>query len=107
MRFAVIGLAFTHPYAYTELLQRTGHQVVWVWDDLPERLADFVARYGATPAGSLADIPAGELDGVIVTGRFPERVDHAVHFLERGLPVYASKPMATSAAQLERLEETV
>lgn len=107
MNIAVVGLAFSHPYSYTQILQRMGHHVTHVWDDMPERLAEYAARFGVAPVASISDIPVAELDGVIVTGRLPERVDHAIHFLEHGLPVYASKPMATSLTQVERLVETV
>ena len=107
MKIAVVGLAFTHPYSYTQILQRMGHHVTHVWDDVPERLAEFVERYSAAPVASLVDFPLNDLDGVIVTGRLPERVDHAIYFLERGKPVYSSKPMATSLDQIERLVETV
>jgi predicted dehydrogenase len=107
MRIAVIGLAFTHPYSYTQILQRLGHSVTHVWDDVPERLAEFAQRFGATAVSEVGAVPLDQLDGVIVTGRLPERVDHAIYFLERGMPVYSSKPMATSLGQLKRLMETV
>lgn len=107
MNIAVVGLAFTHPYTYTEILHRMGHRVTHVWDDMPARLDEFVAKYGATPVATPEAIPTDQVDGVIATGRIPERVDHAILFLERGLPVYSSKPMATSLEQLDRLLATV
>ncbi len=30
MRFAVVGLAYSHPYTYTQILQRTGHTITHV-----------------------------------------------------------------------------
>ena len=106
MDFAVIGLAFTHPYTYTRILQRIGHQVTYVWDHMPDRLSQFAEEYGATPLASPDAAPDG-IDGVMATGRFPERVDHAIAYLRRGVPVYSSKPMATSTEQLNRLVGTV
>lgn len=106
MNFGVIGLAFTHPYAYTRILGQMGHHVTHVWDDVPARLSEFAAEYGGAPVSTPEAIPEG-IDGVLTTGRFPERVDHAIAYLERGIPVYSSKPMATSVEQLRRLVQTV
>ncbi|GEM_PF-2817067 len=107
MRIAVVGLAYSHPYTYTEILRRTGHEVTHVWDDVPERLKEFSEKFGAQPVSSPEDIPAGEIDGVIATGRLPERIDHAVMFLERGVPTYTSKPAAVTSEQLQRIASAV
>jgi predicted dehydrogenase len=107
MRFAVVGLAYSHPYTYTQILQRTGHTVTHVWDDVPERLGEFSAKFGVSAVSDPTDIPATELDGVICTHRLPERIDQAVTFLEKGVPTYTSKPAATSLAQLEKIVAAV
>ena len=52
MKIAVVGLAFSHPYSYTQILGRMGHTVSHVWDDDPARLAEFATRFGATPVSS-------------------------------------------------------
>ncbi len=103
MKIAVVGLAFSHPYTYTQILKRMGHQVSHVWDDDPTRLAEFAARFGAAPVPSSEAVPPGGVDGVIVTGRLPERIDDALLFVERGTPVYLGKPMVANASQLIRL----
>lgn len=107
MNIAVVGLAFTHPYTYTKILLEMGHRVTHVWDDDPDRLAGFVSEYGAVPVASPAAVPGEAIDGAIVTARFPERVDHALMFLERGVPTYSSKPLAAKSEQLRRLGEAV
>ena len=106
MKIAVVGLAFSHPYSYTQILGRMGHAVSHVWDDDPSRLAEFATRFGAAPVSSPDAVPAG-VDGVIVTGRLPERIDHALVFIDRGTPVYLGKPMVATADQLSRVVEAV
>jgi predicted dehydrogenase len=94
MRIAVIGLSYTHPYTYTKILQRMGHEVVHVWDDDPARLAEFSQQFGVPPLASPYDVPEGAVDGLILTARLPERIDHVLHYLQLGIPIYSGKPMA-------------
>jgi predicted dehydrogenase len=103
MKIAVVGLAFSHPYAYSQILRRMGHHVSHVWDDDPTRLAGFAAQFGAVPIAGPEAVPAGGVDGIIVTGRLPERIEHALLFIDRGTPVYLGKPMVANALQLSRL----
>ena len=107
MRIAVVGLAYSHPYTYTQILQRTGHTITHVWDDVPERLKEFTEKFGVPAASSPEQIPVGEIDGVICTHRLPERIDQAVMFLERGIPTYTSKPAASSLDQLDKITSAV
>jgi predicted dehydrogenase len=107
LRIAVVGLAHSHPYSYTKILQNAGHEVAYVWDDDAERLARFARDYGATPLDHSSAIPRNEVDGVIVASRLPERIDHVIGCLEMGLPVYSGKPMATGEAQIARLSAAV
>jgi predicted dehydrogenase len=103
MNVGVIGLAFSHPYTYTQILNRVGHAVTAVWDDDPARLADFSAKYGATPVESPEAVLRSPIDGVIVTGRLPERVDHALSCIEYGMPTYLGKPMVAAGGDLTRI----
>jgi predicted dehydrogenase len=103
MNIAVIGLAFSHPYTYTEILQRLGHRVGVVWDDDPARLREFSAKYGATPVDAPEAALRSAIDGVIVTGRLPERVEHALACIERGVPTYLGKPMVAAEDDLRRV----
>jgi predicted dehydrogenase len=107
MKIAVVGLAYSHPYTYTQILQRMGHAVTHVWDDVPERIREFSEKFGVPAASSPEEIAAAKIDGVICTHRLPERIDHAVMFLEKGIPTYTSKPAATSLERLERIASTV
>lgn len=107
MNFAVVGLAFSHPYTYTQILQRAGHRVTHVWDDDATRSSEFSERFGATPVDSPEAVPTEGIDGVILTARFPERVEHSLLFIERGVPIYSSKPMAATADQLRNLVTAV
>ena len=103
MNIGVIGLAFSHPYTYTQILHRMGHAVTAVWDDDPARLAEFAAKYGAMPVDAPEAVLGSAIDGVIITGRLPERVDHALACIERGVPTYLGKPMVATDGDLRQI----
>jgi predicted dehydrogenase len=100
-------LAYSHPYTYRQILEREGHQSVAVWDADPAARAAFGELSGATPVAAIEEISVDAIDGAILTGRLPERIDHALYFLERGVPVYTGKPMAATTADLDRLAAAV
>lgn len=133
MRFAIIGLTLSHPYAFAEILTRRGHSISAVWDYDPGRAAEFGARFGAlvaaTPAAALgpADGPgAGEgatagaapapvavagpdaaplpaPDGVIITSYTCDHFAHARLALEAGIPAYIDKLLTLTSAEAEAL----
>ena len=51
IRFAAIGFAHGHIYGQTECLLQAGAELVWFWDDDPERVQQFGQRF---PQGKLA-----------------------------------------------------
>jgi predicted dehydrogenase len=107
VRIAYVGLAYSHPYTYRQILERGGHQPVAVWDVDSAASAAFGELSGARPVPSVEEIPIDEIDGAILTGRLPERIDHALYFLERGVPIYTGKPMAVTTVDLDRLAAAV
>jgi predicted dehydrogenase len=104
---AYVGLAHSHPYAYRQILERTGHRSVAVWDRDAAARAEFAKLSGARPTATIEEIPLAEIDGAILTGRLPERIDHALYFLDRGIPIYIGKPMAVTTVDLDRLTAAV
>jgi len=100
---AVIGLAFSHPYTYTQILRRMGHTVTAAWDDDVERLAEFCARFDAAAIDRPDGAAGGNVDGVIVTGRLPERIDHALAYIHGRVPTYLGKPLAAGTPDLQRV----
>jgi hypothetical protein len=35
MKFAIVGMAYSHPYSYARILLREGHSISYAWDDDP------------------------------------------------------------------------
>jgi predicted dehydrogenase len=103
VRIALAGLATSHPYTDARTLSRHAELVVWEQD--PERLGRFTAEHPqAKVAGSLAEVLAGRLDGVVLTVPNPQVPQALAEVLETGLPCFVNKPAAASRAQLEQLD---
>ncbi|MDF2630185.1 MAG: hypothetical protein K0R39_4016 [Symbiobacteriaceae bacterium] len=113
MRFAVIGLALSHPYAFADILTRWGHSISAVWDYDPGRAAEFGARFGAQVAaapGAALGLPgapgatsAPAPDGAIITSYTSDHFAHARLALQAGIPCYIDKLLTLTPAEAEVL----
>ncbi|MEV4068316.1 Gfo/Idh/MocA family protein [Nonomuraea fuscirosea] len=103
MRIALAGLATSHPYTDARTLTRHAELVVWEPD--PERLRRFTDEHpGVKVAGSLEEVLAGRVDGVVLTVPNPAVPEALAQVLETGAACFVNKPAAASRAQLERLD---
>ncbi|MFI6292295.1 Gfo/Idh/MocA family protein [Nonomuraea sp. NPDC050790] len=103
MRIALAGLATSHPYSDARTLAR--HAELSVWERDPERLGRFVEEHPrARVAGDLAELLAGEPDGVVLTVPNPQAPAALGAVLRTGAPVFMNKPAAASREQLEALD---
>ncbi|MEU8395001.1 Gfo/Idh/MocA family oxidoreductase [Nonomuraea sp. NPDC048892] len=103
MRIALAGLATSHPYTDARSLARHAELVVWEPD--PERLRRFTDEHpGVKVAGSLEEVLAGRVDGVVLTVPNPSVPGALAKVLETGAACFVNKPAAASRAQLEQLD---
>ncbi|WP_170222859.1 Gfo/Idh/MocA family protein [Nonomuraea turkmeniaca] len=103
MRIALAGLATSHPYTDARTLSRHAELIVWEQD--PERMRRFTDEHPhAKVAGSLEELLAGRLDGVVLTVPNPQVPQALAKVLETGVACFVNKPAAASRAQLEQLD---
>ncbi|MEV5890498.1 Gfo/Idh/MocA family protein [Nonomuraea fuscirosea] len=103
MRIALAGLATSHPYTDARTLARHAELVVWEPDQ--ERLRRFTDEHpGVKVAGSLEDVLAGRVDGVVLTVPNPTVPEALAKVLETGAACFVNKPAAASRVQLEQLD---
>ncbi len=109
IRIGIVGSDNSHALAYSRLanVDRVlgGRcRVVALWGDDPDRTRD-VARAGQIP--TVYEDPEELVDGVdlaLVVDRHGDlHADHALPFLERGIPVYVDKPLAIRIEDCERI----
>lgn len=103
MRFVVLGLSLSHPYAFADYLTARGHRIVSVWDDAPSRAEAFARRHGAQAGASPEEALAAPADAVIVTSVTRDHPSHARLALAAGLPVYIDKLIALTPAEADDL----
>lgn len=107
MRFAIIGLTLSHPYAFAEILTQRGHSISAVWDYDPDRAAEFGARYGAavaeTPGAALGPGAGATPDGAIITSYTSDHFAHARLALAAGIPAYIDKLLTLTPGEADAL----
>ena len=109
IKIGIVGSDNSHAIAYSRLAnidRVTGDRcrVVAIWGDDPARTKE-VAREGGieTIVGQPEDL-VGRVDLALVVDRHGDlHTDHALPFLERGMPVYVDKPLAIRLDDCERM----
>lgn len=112
IRIGIVGSDNSHALAFARLAnvdRALGDRcrVVGIWGADPQKTAE-VAQEGAIPV--IVAKPADLLDQIdlaVVVDRHGElHAEHALPFLERGLPTFVDKPFAISLADCQRMLDT-
>lgn len=102
LRFAVLGLALSHPYAFARHLEGKGHSITAVWD--PD--ADKAREYGEAHGGTVLSHPTdaiGSCDAVIITSVIASHAELARPYLEAGVPAFVDKFLSTDVGEAEQM----
>ncbi len=105
VRLAVVGLGYWGPNLARNLAAIPGCELAWLCD-ASEKAREHVAPSfpGARPTGSLEEVLADEsLDAVVLATPVPTHAELAIAVLEAGKHCFVEKPLATSAADAERV----
>jgi myo-inositol 2-dehydrogenase/D-chiro-inositol 1-dehydrogenase len=78
-----------------------------VTDERPDLVAAVAAKYGAKPAESVDALLASGVDGVVVAAGTPAHASLTLAAVERGLPTFCEKPIASTAAESARVAEAI
>ncbi|KGI69022.1 Gfo/Idh/MocA family oxidoreductase [Mycolicibacterium rufum] len=78
-----------------------------VTDERPDVVAEVAAKYGARPADSVEALLSSGVDGVVVAAATPAHAELALAAVERGLPTFCEKPIASTAAESARVAEII
>jgi myo-inositol 2-dehydrogenase / D-chiro-inositol 1-dehydrogenase len=78
-----------------------------VTDERPELVNQVAAKYGATAVESVEALLASGVDGVVVAAATPAHAELTLAAVERGLPTFCEKPIASTAAESARVASII
>ncbi|CAN3129933.1 Gfo/Idh/MocA family oxidoreductase [Mycobacterium sp. smrl_JER01] len=78
-----------------------------ITDERPEVVSEVAAKYGATPAESVHQLLSSGVDGVVVAAATPAHAELTLAAVERGLPTFCEKPIASTAAESAKVAEAI
>jgi myo-inositol 2-dehydrogenase / D-chiro-inositol 1-dehydrogenase len=99
MRLGLIGLGRIGAFHADTLTSLDAVDELVVTDVVPAAVDRIVAKYGATPAASPAELLTSGVDGVIIAAATDAHPQLILAAIEAGLPVFCEKPVAKGAAE--------
>lgn len=102
IRFAAIGLNHDHIFGMTQLLLDAGAELVWVYAQEPDLVAEYARRFPqATVASEWAQILEDESIQLVISAAIPsERAQVGLAALRHGKDFMSDKPGFTTGEQL-------
>ena len=78
-----------------------------ITDERADIVGEVAAKYGATPADSVEKLLSSGVDGVVVAAATPAHAELTLAAVERGLPTFCEKPIASTAAESQRVADLI
>jgi predicted dehydrogenase len=105
-RLGFIGLGWIGRKRLDAIASETGIEVAAIADSSAERLEHAAQSYpNAHRAQSIAELLDSRVDGVVIATPNGAHAEQALACLERGIPVFCQKPLATTADATHRVIE--
>ena len=99
----VIGLGRIGGFHTETLSGLDGVDGLVVTDERQELVAAMVAKHGAKSADSVQTLLSSGIDGVVVSAATPAHAELTLAAVDRGLPTFCEKPIASTAAESARV----
>jgi myo-inositol 2-dehydrogenase / D-chiro-inositol 1-dehydrogenase len=78
-----------------------------VTDERPDVVASVAAKHGARAVNSVEALLSSGVDGVVVSAATPAHAELTLAAVERGLPTFCEKPIASSAVESARVADAI
>ncbi|AQA04460.1 dehydrogenase [Mycobacterium sp. MS1601] len=78
-----------------------------ITDERTELVRQVADKYGATPVDSVAALLDSGIDGVVVAAATPAHAELTLAAVERGLPTFCEKPVASTATESARVAAAI
>ena len=103
----VIGLGRIGAFHTETLAGLAGIDGLVITDERADVTASVAAKHGARAVGSVEELLASGIDGVVVAAATPAHAELTLASVERGIPTFCEKPIASTAAESARVAEIV
>lgn len=103
----LIGLGRIGAFHAETLSNLPGLDRLVITDERPDVVAQMAAEFGATPADSVDALLSSGVDGVVVAAATPAHGSLTLAAVERGLPTFCEKPVASTAAESAYVAEVI
>jgi myo-inositol 2-dehydrogenase/D-chiro-inositol 1-dehydrogenase len=102
----IIGLGRIGAFHTDTLSGLDGVDLV-ITDERPDVVAAVAAKHGAKAVDSVAALLDSGVDGVVVAAATPAHAELTLAAVERGLPTFCEKPIASTAAESARVADII
>jgi len=103
LKMAVVGVGSLGQHHARILSSMEGVELVAVADKSPDRAREIAEKYHTSALADHRELEG--LDGVVVASPTVFHLEHASHFLKKGVAVLCEKPMASSPDECDRMLE--
>lgn len=78
-----------------------------ITDERPDVVKQVADKYGAKPVATVEELLSSGIDGVVVAAATPAHAALTLAAVERGLPTFCEKPVASTAEESARVAEAI
>ncbi|MGK2868455.1 MAG: Gfo/Idh/MocA family protein [Mycobacterium sp.] len=103
----VIGLGRIGAFHTETLSGLAGVDGLVITDERADVTAAVAAKHGAKAVGSVAELLSSGIDGVVVAAATPAHAELTLAAVERGIPTFCEKPIASTAVESARVAEVI
>jgi myo-inositol 2-dehydrogenase / D-chiro-inositol 1-dehydrogenase len=103
----LIGLGRIGAFHTDTLMNLPGLDGLLITDERPDVVKQVATKYGATPVDSVDALFAAGVDGIVIAAATPAHASLTLASVERGLPTFCEKPVASTAAESAKVAEAI
>lgn len=103
----VIGLGRIGAFHTETLSGIAGLDGLVITDERTDVAQEVAAKHGAKAVDSVAELLASGVDGVVVSAATPAHAELTLAAVERGIPTFCEKPIASTAAESARVAAAI
>ena len=103
----VIGLGRIGAFHTDTLVGRDSVDGRVVTDERPELVAAVAAKHDVKPVDSVEELLSSGIDGVVVAAATPAHSELTLAAVERGIPTFCEKPIASTAAESVKVADII